>query len=37
MAKFIEIGADDEIYTKVTTISPCYVLNNKTKKTLLIT
>lgn len=28
---------EKELYTKVTTISPCYVLYNKTRKTILIT
>ena len=28
---------ESDLYTKVTTISPCYVLLNKTSKTLLIT
>jgi SHR-binding domain of vacuolar-sorting associated protein 13 len=28
--------ADEDIYTKVTTISPCYVLHNKTSKTIMI-
>ena len=28
---------ESEIFTKVTTISPCYVLHNKTSKTLLVT
>jgi len=29
--------SDDEIYTKVTIISPTNVLNNKTKRTILVT
>lgn len=28
--------SDEEIYSKVTTISPCYVFFNKTKKSLIV-
>jgi hypothetical protein len=28
---------ENDIFTKVTTISPCYVLHNKTNKTILVT
>lgn len=35
ITKYIS-APDDELYTKVTTISPCYVLHNKSSKTILI-
>ena len=31
------LGNDGDLFTKVTTISPCFVLHNKTRKTILIT
>lgn len=33
---YIKLGETYDIYTMVTTISPCYVLHNKTKKTIIV-